>query len=154
MYVLSNQESQLRAFGQYDSPNKPAPHHPRKLLHCLQIGHLCQMPQKFQIQNTTALQYMLKRLPRTLTHSLSSEQKTWSRTLRRKLYYSKICKSFPVYTGLQARSHFTVASPRKYLASLSSGEKEDGTIPEILTGILGNLGLQILKPESQNFNSV
>lgn len=30
MHVLSNHESQLRSFGQYDSSNKSAPHHSRQ----------------------------------------------------------------------------------------------------------------------------
>ena len=55
---------------------------------------------------------------RTLTHVLSSEEKTWWTTLGQKLSYWEICKNFPVYPVLQARSHFTVAIPQKTFSSL------------------------------------
>lgn len=61
--------------------------------------------------------------------------------------YWEIWESCPVYTVIPARSHHTGAFP------ILKREKEDISTTEILTGILGNLGLQILKPEPQNFSS-
>lgn len=69
------------------------------------------------------------------------------------ILYWEICKSLPVYTVLQARSLLTVTFPQEISSfSVLRGDK-DITATGMLPSILGNLGLQILKPEPQNIGS-